>query len=59
MQGLREHVNMSRDRDRTSDFNNFCQSAWMPGGPGREKPFYQHMMSTLVDAYAEKQKGKG
>jgi hypothetical protein len=30
---------------------------WMPGGPGREKPFYQHMMRALVDAYAEKLEG--
>ena len=37
MQGLRERVNTCRDRDGTSDFNNFCQSAMMPGGPGRGK----------------------
>jgi hypothetical protein len=30
MQGLRERVNTCRDRDGTSDFNNFCPSAWMP-----------------------------
>jgi uncharacterized protein len=38
MQGLRERVNTCRDRDGASDFNNFCQSQWMRGGPSREKP---------------------
>jgi uncharacterized DUF497 family protein len=38
MQGLRERVNTCRDRDEASDFNNFCQSQWMRGGPSGGKP---------------------
>jgi len=55
MQGPRKRVNTCRDRDGTSDFNNSANPQWMSGGPSGEKPFYQRML----DAYAEKQEGKG